>query len=153
MSNPALMLDYLFVGRLIKARLASNVVGLELQGAVLGIESLAQATERSINAPTAYVLWEGDRIDVGPQGNAGNGRWQMAVQSWTVLVAVRNADQDQHDARNESAGPLISSVHRALAGWKPMDDLRPFTRAQGRKATYTANVGLYPLTFEILLNL
>lgn len=148
MSNATLLLDYLFVGALIQARLKSNVVGLELPGAVLGIEEFSQATERAINAPVVYVLWEGDTVE----DTAGRGRSTMLRQSWTVLIAVRNADQSTLDARNSSAGPLLSAVHQALAGWAPQAGQHTFVRTTGRKATYTANVGLYPLTFVLSLN-
>lgn len=153
MSNAALLLDYLFAGELIRTRLREQVPGLASTDSVQGIETLAQAVEKNITAPTAFVLWEGDLINTGEQGTAAGGRSQLMRQQWTVLLAVRNAMQSDKAARNEAAGPFLSAIHKALAGWAPEGTVRPMLRAQGRKATYTANVGLYPLTFELPLNL
>lgn len=153
MSNSALLLDYLFAGALIRARLRDQVAGLAAQDSVRGIETLAQAVEKSISAPTAFVLWEGDNVDASEAGRAGGGRSQVLRQQWTVLLAVRNATQNDPDARNESAGPYLGAIHKALAGWAPEGSPRPFVRAAGRKANYTANVGLYPLSFELQLHL
>lgn len=153
MSNAALLLDYLFAGELIRARLREQVAGLGAEDSVQGIETLAQAVEKNIQAPTVFVLWEGDAINTSELGSAGAGRSQLLRQQWTVLLAVRNATQNDPKARNESAGPFLSAIHKALAGWAPEGTVRPFVRAQGRKANYTANVGLYPLTFDLPLNL
>jgi hypothetical protein len=152
-SNAALLLDYLFAGELIRSRLREQVAGLGAPDAVQGIETLAQAVEKNITAPTVFVLWEGDQINTSEQGTAAGGRSQLMRQQWTVLLAVRNATQNAQDARNEAAGPFLSAIHKAVAGWAPEGTVRPFVRAQGRKASYTANVGLYPLTFELPLNL
>ncbi|MEQ1685456.1 MAG: hypothetical protein ABL916_17570 [Burkholderiaceae bacterium] len=153
MSNQALLLDYLFAGELIRTRLREQVPGLAAPDSVQGIETLAQAVEKNITAPTVFVLWEGDLINTGEQGTAAGGRSQLMRQQWTVLLAVRNATQGDRGARNEAAGPYLSAIHKALAGWAPEGTVRPMLRAQGRKATYTANVGLYPLTFDLPLNL
>ena len=153
MSNAALLLDYLFAGQLIQARLRMVVPGLAAVDAVQGIEQFAQAVERNITAPTAFVLWEGDNVVASDSGRAAGGRSQIINQQWTVLLAIRNAAQHPQDAHNLAAGPFLSAIHKALAGWAPDGALRPFTRAQGRKASYTANVGLYPVSFELPLHL
>lgn len=153
MSTAALLLDYLFCRKLIEARLQAQVEMLAAEGSVVGIEQFKQAVERTIFAPTAFVLWEGDSFDTGPTGQALQGAAQIVRQSWTVLLAVRNADQVNADARHESAGELLSAIHKALAGWVPAGAPKPFRRAQGRKASYQPNVALYPLTFDILLHL
>ena len=100
-----------------------------------------------------FVLWEGDQVEANDQGRAGLGRSQIVRQQWTVLLAVRNAAQNDPAARNESAGPFLALIHKTLSGWAPEGSARPFLRSQGRKATYTANVGLYPLTFDLSLHL
>jgi hypothetical protein len=151
-SNAALLLDYLFAGDAIRARLRTSVQGLAAEDAVQGIETLGQAVEKNILSPTVFVLWEGDLVETGDTGRAGRGTSQIIRQQWTVLLAVRNAMQHDPDARNEAAGPFLSAIHKAIAGWHPEGSARPFTRAQGRKATYTANVGLYPVSFELQLH-
>lgn len=147
MSTTALLLDYLFARPLIEARLVDQVA--DLAGGVYGIDELAQAVEKNITAPTAFVLWEGDAFG----DSAVEGRSQIMRQQWTVLLAVRNATQQRGAPRNESAGPLMSAVHKALAGWKPEGALRPLARTTGRRANYTRNVGLYPLAFQLPLNI
>jgi hypothetical protein len=153
MSTPALLLDYLFASALLQARLRAVVPELAPAGAVEGITELAQAMERSIQGPKAFVLWEGDTFDTSPQGQALQGRAQIVRQAWTVLLGVRHAAQADLEARNSAAGPLLSAIHKAVAGWTPAGAPRPFTRAQGRRPQYTPNVGLYPLTFELVLHL
>lgn len=153
MSTAALLLDYLFCRELIKARLSSQVAMLADEGSVVGIEQFTQAVDRTISAPTAFVLWEGDTFDTGPNGQALHGAAQIVVQSWTVLLAVRNADQFNADARHESAGPLLSDIHKALAGWVPSGLTRSMRRLQGRRPSYQPNRALYPLTFGISLHL
>lgn len=153
MSNAALLADYLFLRPLIQARLQAEVAELAAAGAVQGIEDLAQAMERSINAPSVYVLWEGDVFDTTEAGRARGGKSQALGQQWTTLLGVRNADQITLDGRNAVAGPLLSKIHKAIAGWAPDGAFRPFQRIQGRRPAYSPNVGLYPLTFEISFNL
>ena len=152
MSNAAALLDYLFVRGLIQARLADQEP-LLATGNVSGVEDLAQAVERGLRDTTAFVLWEGDVFDTSEQGRAGAGKNQLVQQQWSVILAVRNADQNDADARNASAGPLLAQVHKALAGWVPEGAFRPLLRVQGRRANYTPNVGLYPLTFALPLSL
>lgn len=153
MSTPALLLDYLFARTLIQARLGDQVAELAASGAVQGVEEFAQALERSISAPTAYVLWEGDLFPTGDSSSAAGGKSQIVTQQWSVLLAVRNAAQAERDARNASAGPLLSSIHKALAGWTPEGAFRPMRRLPGRRANFSPNVGLYPLTFGLTLTL
>jgi hypothetical protein len=143
MASP-LLEDYLFLVAQIVARLKAQLPELD----VLPIEAMAQATERSVRTSTAFVLWEGDRFS----DQAGDGRSTAVVQSFTVVLAVRNADQVDKDARNLHAGPLLSRLHKAVAGWAPEGVYRNFRRANGpRRPNYGPNVGLYPLTFEINL--
>lgn len=154
MGTPALLLDYLFAGAAIEQRLRSQVAELAGADAVRAVDQLAQAVERSITGPTAFVLWEGDAFDTGERGRAAGGTSQIVRQQWTVLLAVRHAGQKAPGAaRNESAGPLLAAIHKALAGWIPEGAFRPLQRTQGRRATYTANVALYPLAFDLPLTL
>lgn len=140
-----LLTDYLFVQDLIKARLSSEL-GKELP--VHGIEELAQVTEANITRDTLFVLWDGERV----ADTAGNATRTMLTHRYTVFLAVKNARQTK-DARNESAGPMLSRVHKALAGWAPVAGARPLVRTNGRQPNYRASVALYPLTFAITLTL
>ena len=144
-----LLLDYLFLGPLITERLRAVVTGLDQ---VDGIEELAQASEAKVIGSRAFVLWDGESF-AGEPGRAGGGARQIVTHTWTVLLAVRNASQVDPAARNTSAGPHLSAIHKALAGWTPDGVFRPFIRVNGRKPNYRANVALYPLTFSIDLTL
>lgn len=151
MGTPALANDYLFVGALIVARIREAVPAIASQD-VMAIEDLAALGGDSTRSPVAFVLWENDRFP--PAEEARGGRSQAVHQAWTVVLSVRNASQVQADARNQMAGPLLSALHGALAGWVPPGCARPLVRAQGgKRPDYRINSGLYPLTFEILLNL
>jgi hypothetical protein len=152
-STPALLLDYLFVRPLIVARLAQQVSVFAQPGSVKGVEELADAIERGVSAPTAFVFFAGDVFDTSEQGRASNGRSQIVQQQWCVVLVVRNADQIDGAARDTLAGPLMSTIHKALAGWVPDGSARPFVRVPGARATYNKNVAAYPLTFGLSLNL
>ena len=151
MATTALLLDYLFLRDLMVARLAESLIDPLVQ--VDGIETFAQATERNVVSPSLFVLWEGDAFSAGQAGRLPGLPANIVTQTWAALLAVRNAAQHQADARDASAGPLLSKVHRAVNGWTPEGATRPFVRTSGRRATYGANVALYPLTFAIDLYL
>lgn len=151
MSNPSLVADYLFIGPLIERRLQEE---LDPGTPVEGIERLSQARDaQDLRALVVYVMWGGDRFDGGDAGRAGGGTSQRLFQRWIVWVRVRNASQAAKDARNAGAGPLLSVVHKALAGWEPEGALRKLVRTQGPAPDYQAASGLYPLAFEINLAL
>jgi hypothetical protein len=140
--------DYLFMGALIEQRLAEQVPELGIKG----IEQLSQATEENVRSLDAFVLWESDafREDAGGQASRSS---QMVTQTWTVLLAVRNASQVDKDGRNKAAGQWMAKIHRALHRWAPEGVSRPMTRTNGRKASYGGNTALLPLTFSITLNI
>ncbi len=152
MSNPALLADYLFIGPLIEDRLRGQ---LPTGTPVEGIEQLSQARDaQDLRAVVVYVMWGGDRFDGGDAGRAGGGASQRLYQRWIAWIRVRNGSVVVKDARNAGAGPLLSAVHKALAGWEPDGALtRKLVRTQGPAPDYQAASGLYPLAFEINLAL
>lgn len=150
MANAALLLDYLFLrGRIVDRIRLASLGGPSVE--VLPIEDVTDAIERSTRTSSVFVLWEGDGFPTGPDGRMPSA--QILRQSWTVLLAVRNASQHTGDARDQSAGALLSGLHRCIAGWTPEGATRPFLRGNGRQARYGGNVALYPLTFSIDLYL
>lgn len=145
--SQALLLDYLFLADRIAERIKALVPNVEVQG----IDELSQATEANITTDMVYVMWEGDKF---PEGEGQRSASSQAFnQMWTVMYAKREASQFNLDANQRSAGPMLASLHKAIAGWTPTDAFRPFYRINGRKPNYRANVGLYPLTFSIPLNI
>lgn len=145
MANAHLEADYLFMQGVICARIEECT-----PFNVRGIDSLAQATENDVRDAVVYVLYEGERIvDTG-----GKGTNLLTGQRYSALLGLANATQNDEAARNGAAGPMLSKLHKALAGWAPEQaHTRTLKRITGRTPIYTPNFGLYPLTFEILLNL
>lgn len=147
MATQALLLDYLFLRELIKARIESQVADLEVEG----IEEFSQATEASVATSKLFILWDGDVFPQGETSRAGSS--QAFSQVWSLLFVQRNAAQHDLAATDRSAGPVLSKLHKTLAGWTPSGAFKPFRRINGRKPNYRANVGIYPLTFSIDLNI
>lgn len=153
MALPALQADYLFVGQAIVARIQSAVPQIAPTDVML-IEQISQAgAQQGPRGPLVWVLWEGEQFAQGEGRQAMDGGAQQSTQLWTVILHVRNASQVQDDARNATAGPLLSALHRALAGWRPDGVVRGLHRAPGRRPDYQPNSALYPLTFGISLHL
>lgn len=154
MSTLAMLEDYLFVGTQMQLRLKEAMPDLlGAAGAVQGVDTYVQAAETTIAAPTAFVLWEGDTFDGIDTARAAGGRSQALSQQWTVVLVVRNADQYAPDGRSSVAGQYLAGIHKAIAGWMPPGAARPMLRMQGRKPSYGANAGAFPLTFSIQLHL
>jgi hypothetical protein len=144
-SNAALASNYLFCGPLLEQRLRESLPGTPVEG----IEDLAQAGAEDARQRALFVLWDGDRFG----DTALSGRAQIVTQRWLVLLYQRHASPTQRDARAQAAGPVLSTVHQAVAGWAPEGAHRAFKRGPGRAPSYTKASGLFPLTFEIDLTL
>ena len=146
MSNAALAANYLFTGTLLEERLRDQVPGLPVEG----IEQMAQAVDaQDKRRAVAYVMWGGDRFP----DNAGGGEATVVYQQWLVWLRVVNASAADKDARSGAAGPALSALHKALAGWKPEGCLRGLKRVAGPRPNYQPASALYPLAFEIQLHL
>lgn len=149
MGQPAFVENYLFVGPLIAARLVDQVEGLPADH----IEAASQLVGDDQRRQVAKVMWAGDRVDTSDSGRARDGASQIVHQRWLVALLLRNEGQ-QLDARHATAGPLLSRIHRALAGWVPEGGMRPLRRAQAPLSpTLTEVHAVYPLGFEITLTL
>lgn len=149
MADNALLADYLFVGPQIIARLANQIPELPVEG----IEDLAQVGAEDARPQVAFVLWDGDRFDVGPNGSRLAGSAQLLVQTWTVILYAKHASQLQRDARARHAGAYLSRIHAALAAFKPEGAVHALKRANGRAPHFTKLSGMFPLSFEIQLAL
>jgi hypothetical protein len=107
-ANAHLEADYLFMQGVICARIEECTLFN-----VRGIDSLVQATENDVRDAVVYVLYEGERIvDTG-----GKGTNLLTGQRYSALLGLANATQNDEAARNGAAGPMLSKVHKALAGW------------------------------------
>ena len=145
MGLPALEADYLFVGPLIAARLDAEVAGVPVDVC----ERAEQVLAADKRARVLMVMWAGDVF----AARADRGLAQALRQRWLICLGMNNVGA-QADARNVAAGPLLSQVHRALAGWKPDGCPNPLVRGTSSMApTFTATKAVYPLGFEIPLSL
>jgi hypothetical protein len=139
--------DYLYLQPLIAQRLREQMPDL----VAYGVQSMDQILATELRQPIAFVLWDGERFkDTSRAGGS-----TISSQRWAVMVAVANANQDAQDAPlHNEAGPLLAKAHAALAGWTPESIAgRSFKRVNGRSPIYSPNAGIYPLTFEIDINL
>ncbi len=153
MSTHPIRDDYLFVGPQIVQRLREQMAGLVPASDVLHIEQLGQAAANmGTRSPVVFVLWDGEGMGSG-QRELNTGVARIMHQVWTVILYVRNASQVALDSRNLAAGPLMSAIHLALAGWRPEGSVHPFHRTSpGKKPQYPDNGGMYPLSFSIDLH-
>ncbi len=149
MGLPALADDYLFLAPLISARLEDQVGGFPVDVC----ETTDQVLKADKRARVLMVMWAGDRIDTTDAGSARGGASQLLHQRWLVVLGLSNAGKVP-DARNLAAGPVLSKVHKALAGWTPAGAARPMRRASAPlQPTFVGAKAVYPLGFEITLTL
>lgn len=137
-------MNHLALEALLIARLKSAVPDFR---DVLGMADLAAMQESSQTAPAAHVIYQGDSIPSG--SSAGQGTAQVVVQSWLVVVAVRNARDTRGgtDARAE-AGVLLTDTIKALSGWQAAPEFRPMVRVNAPRPGFNAGFAYFPLAFE-----
>lgn len=143
MGLPALLADYWFLAPLLKARLET-----EVSDAPVDIcETVDQIYAADRREAVLMLMYAGDTV----LGNAAGGKSVKLKQRWMVLLALNNVARGL-DARQMKAGPVLSRVHTALAGWTPLGCAHPFMRANAPlRPDHTQNKALYPLGFEIEL--
>lgn len=153
MGLPALAADYFFVAPLLAARLLDQVPDVVVE--VCETEEQVLAADR--RERVLMLLWGGDRVEDRDTGSgkaqAGGGNSQVLHQRWLVLLGLNNVAKGK-DARQIASGPLLSQVHRALAGWVPQGAVHPVRRAAATlRPKFTESKAVYPLGFEITLSL
>ena len=129
------MEDYLEAEPLIVARLKEKIRDARIHSS-WGQPVIKETTDLP---PSVMVFLEDDR----PGTTVANGRDQKIEQVWLALVVVRDAEQE--------AGPLISQVVRALAGWNPEKNrFSPFQRVKSAfSPDYSPNgVFYFPIAFS-----
>lgn len=149
MGLPAFEADYLFMAPLIEARLKAQVPDIPCDVC----ETADQVLQADNRAQVLMVLWAGDIVPAGDAGNARQGSSQFIHQRWLVVLGINNAGKAK-DARLVVAGRWLSQVHKALAGWSPMEGARPLRRVTSPlRPTFTTTKAVYPLGFEVPLTL
>lgn len=148
MGLPALAADYFFMGPLIKARLEDQVPDIPVDLC----ETADQVLAADRRVAVLMVMWAGDRFVDTEGGRASAGASQSLHQRWLVALGINNVGAG--DARNVRAGPTISKVHKALAGWTAEGAARPLRRANAAlMPQFTPQKAIYPMGFEQPLTL
>ena len=136
--------NHLALEPLLIARLKAEVADFR---AVLGMADLASMQEAGQTTPAAHVIYQGDTLP-GGDSRAGQGAVQMVVQTWLVVVAVRNVrDTVGGGAAREEAGLLITLTLKALSGWAA-PGYRPLVRVNAPRPGFNAGYAYFPLAFE-----
>lgn len=138
----AAVTDHLMAEPLLIERVKSQVNGLR---AVLSAADLAGVTAAQQLTPAVHVLYMGDQVPTGEGDRGWTGRPQKIIQQWMAVVAVRNArTQRTGAAAREDAGPLLSQLIAALAGFQLADELQPLKRIAAPKPAYDASWAYFP---------
>lgn len=141
--------DYLAAEDAIRQRLEAEVTAAR---AVLASAELASMQERGQITPALHVIYGGDTVPTGP-GQVDDGRYHVIHQRWLVIVAVRSArgQQTGTGARDE-AGPLMTAVMQALAGWRPLPELGTLRRASAPGPAYSpGGYAYFPTAWDVPL--
>lgn len=118
-----------------------DTVQAELVGTARDME---QIDERAQRTPAVYVLFDG----LQPQETAGSGQVQRIEQTWMVVGAVRNIeDQAGGSAAREDAGRLLSQILAALQGYKPHPDLGRLALQASGQPEHNAGFMYIPTTW------
>jgi hypothetical protein len=78
-------------------------------------------------APSVNIIWIEDQPDTGPGGVSMQGKSQLSMQFWLVLLSMRNV-ADAGTAAQSDVGELIISVLKALQGHRLSPDHQPLHR-------------------------
>lgn len=149
MGLSALAADYLFIAPLLQQRLLDRVPDIPVDVCETAEQVLAADRREQV----LIVMYAGDRFDTGEAGRARGGASQVVQQRWLVMLALNHVGKPA-DARHAKAGPLLSRIHAAVAGWEPAGAQRAFRRANSPLSpTLTKAKAVYPLGFEITLTL
>lgn len=139
MSLPA---DYFDVAAAIVERLRERVPVLR---SVRTASSLAEIPYMTPDAPAAIVCWDGDALSEPADC------LQPLTQRWIVALTVRSArDLEGGSGVLEDAGPLLSIVIDALAGFRPdVPGAGRLRRIEAPRPVFDAGYGLFPLAFSV----
>jgi len=131
----------------IVARLKEQVT--EFNRHVYPFMSLDDAKRIAQFAPACVVVYTRDRVGE----SSGAGQAQVVSQQFTVVVALKSAnDAESGKGAREAAGPLITKVLAALAGFTPAVGWRPLKRAeQPALVDYSPGVAWFPFGFSTTL--
>jgi hypothetical protein len=141
------MIEHYFAAEpLIVARVRAQMPALKQ---VFGMADLATLRDNATQfAPCVCVVYDGDEIPQAESARAGAGAAQVVLQRWVTWLIVRNVREAQRgEATREDAGPLLSSLISALAGWQPEASFRPLRRGPSPRPLYQVGTLHFPVLF------
>lgn len=139
--------DHLAVEGLLIARIGAQVQGLR---AVLSAADLAGVSQTQQVTPAVHVLYAGDQVPTGEGARGWTGTPQKINQHWMAVVAVRNArTQRSGEAARSDAGPLLSQLIAALAGYTLGPDFGPLMRVPAPQPAYDASWAYFPTQWTV----
>lgn len=132
--------DALWLGPEIVTRLSDQVPAFRQ---VTLMDDLPADASGPHQDPAALVLLD----QVSPAGTPSNADVTLTEQTWLVVLAVRSARSDR-DRTRALLGPLISATVRAMQGWVPPGQRRPFAWVYGPRPDWRTGLTLFPLAFR-----
>lgn len=117
---------------------------------VFGMADLDKLKDKAAQfAPCACVVYDGDTVPNTEAARGGQGQAQLVYQRWVVWLIVRNVrDGGDGGGARADAGPLLSLLIAALAGWTPLPGFRPFRRGTAPRPLFEDGVIHFPVLFE-----
>jgi len=136
--------DFLATEEAIVDRLKDQIAALRHVESKVDTESSAGQDSPS---PAAYVEFIGSRLPQNDSAQAGEGALQEIQLGFMVTLVLRRAGSNGRKLRKE-AGPLISAIFVALAGWLPDEDGRALACVGIERPAYKPNYAYFPLVFQ-----
>ena len=140
------VLNYLVLEDLLVAHLKSSLPELK---AVLTATDLTGVQAQRLVEPAAHVIYLGDEVAQGSNGQGGSGAAQVTSQQWMVVLVVKFAGTVASGKGNrDKAGPLIAKLLQTLCGWQPSAPLTSLKRINAPKVGYEDGFAYYPFCFK-----
>lgn len=135
---------YLAAEQLIVERIRAQMPDLKN---VFGMADLASIQDNASQfAPCVCVVYDGDEVPQGDSARAGAGAAQVVQQRWVAWLIVRNVrSAARGEAARSEAGPMLSALLSALAGWSPGPDYRPLRRGSSPRPLYLTGTLHFPV--------
>ncbi|MBF0213050.1 MAG: hypothetical protein HQM00_05720 [Magnetococcales bacterium] len=124
--------DYFEVGAMIVSRLSEQITDVS----VYHLWRQHEINEATDPIPSLKVELEADV----PGDVANNGKTHKVEQRWVVILV----------AKDDTVGPLVSRVIRALSGWRPPGTLAPLKRVASSHTPDWSPAGVFyfPVAFS-----
>lgn len=138
-------MSFLDVEEAVVTHLQGRINEAQAPARVFTAAQLAHIEERAQITPAIYVLFDG----YTPTQEVGQGRVQQIEQTWSIVIAVRNAYGAETGAgvRREASFYLDLALS-ALCGFKAAPEFSGMALADGPGPNFAEGYGYFPLTFK-----